>query len=256
MPSVGLLEHHLIYKPRRNRQSIGGNAGNNGNAGPANTAGVGDFYYLKLTTEISKGGGQNAESTSTGASSTGASHKESDQMEVDPVPNFKDAAPSEHKVRGSIEADAVDSYDVRKQKWTMRFSDLPEVNGKRPVTSRMMHQATVQDGDALAFVDSLGYMLVSEFVLSGSYVVYHNIYITLTRTLLPLKPFSPFPMDSCCPLDPVDAYILQASIKVFSANEQETMNKGVEELKILRNELRGVVDLEPGDRLSLDTRVR
>ncbi|KAF3915878.1 hypothetical protein AA313_de0202524 [Arthrobotrys entomopaga] len=244
MRGVPLFEHHLIYKPKRNRQSVGGNTAGNGSSGPTNPAGAGDFYYLKLVTEIPR----HDDTTQNQAAMNRGDNQGSDVMDIDSGPAAENRANGNHE-KGMI-------YDVREQKWAIRFSDLPEVNGKRPVTSRMIHNATVHDGDTLAFVDSLGYSLVSEYILAGSYFVYHNIYMTLTRALLPSKPLSPFPKEALQPLDPADAYVLQASTRVLSANEQETMNKGVEELKMLRNELRGVVDLEPGDRLSLDTRVR
>lgn len=50
--------------------------------------------------------------------------------------------------------------------------------------------------------------------------------------------------------------MVQASIKVASSNEQESMNKGIEELKQFKAEMKGVIDLEISERLSLDTRVR
>ncbi|KAK6334235.1 Mediator of RNA polymerase II transcription subunit 18 [Orbilia blumenaviensis] len=246
MSGVPLLEHHLIYKPKRNRQTIGGTASGSNSAGPANTGAAGDFYYLQLVADIlKKNESQKSDPGIAGqpASATMPDPQGGDAMEVD-------------SVQVTAEEDKVTPYEIRKQKWTIRFSDLPEVSGKRPVTSRMVHNAAVHEGDALSFVDSLGYMPISEYVLSGDYFVYHNIYITLTRILLPSQSFTPFPTSSLRKLDPADSFLLQASIKVPSANEQETMNKGVEELKTLRAELKGVIELEPGDRLSLDTRVR
>ncbi|RVD89206.1 uncharacterized protein DFL_000223 [Arthrobotrys flagrans] len=252
MPGVPLLEHHLIYKPKRNRQTIGGATGGNSSTGPANTAAAGDFYYLQLVADILKSECQNSDPVAEqSGSSAPPSQPNSDVMEIDST-----------NATATVEQNATSAevgkapYDIRKQKWTIRFSDLPEVNGKRPVTSRMVHNAVVHEGDALSFVDSLGYTPVSEYILSGDYFVYHNIYITVTRLLLPSQSFSPFPTSSLRQLDPADSFLLQASIKVLSANEQETMNKGVEELKTIRAELKGVIELEPGDRLSLDTRVR
>lgn len=49
---------------------------------------------------------------------------------------------------------------------------------------------------------------------------------------------------------------MQAAVKVVSSNEQESMSRGIEELKAFKAEMKGVVDLEISDRLSLDTRVR
>ncbi|EWC45831.1 hypothetical protein DRE_04838 [Drechslerella stenobrocha 248] len=245
MTAARMLEHHLIYKPKRNRQTTGGNANTGSGTGPANSA-AGDFYYLKLVADILEGSdGLRRNSGPNG-----------DAMEVDSGPSS--VAPLARSARSKDGPMKVDSlpYDVRRQRWTIRFSDLPEVNSKRPVTSRMIHHAAVSEGDALSFVESLGYTFLSEYILAGHYFVSHHIYITLAKIMLPHQPFTPLPVSGLQPLDPVDSYILQASIKVFSANEQETMNKGVEALKTLKNELKGIVDLEVGDRLSLDTRVR
>ncbi len=57
-------------------------------------------------------------------------------------------------------------------------------------------------------------------------------------------------------LDTSETYILQAAVRVQDGSKVETMTKGVNELLNLKETLKGVVDLEMGDRLALDTRVR
>lgn len=57
-------------------------------------------------------------------------------------------------------------------------------------------------------------------------------------------------------LDPSETYILQAAVRVQDGSKVETMTKGVNELLNLKETLKGVVDMEMGDRLALDTRVR
>ncbi|KAF3935780.1 hypothetical protein ABW20_dc0106591 [Dactylellina cionopaga] len=167
MSGVPVLEHHLIYKPKRSRQSIGSSVGGNGSTGPANQAAVGDFYYLKLVTEIpqssgSQDGNETAENGEELAGLKGG--RDSDVMEIDPPPpTASDAASTsidgnQAEIFRRSKETSTQLYDVQQQKWILRFSDLPEVNGKRPVTSRMIHHAAVQDGDALSFVDSLGYV--------------------------------------------------------------------------------------------------
>jgi mediator of RNA polymerase II transcription subunit 18 len=49
------------------------------------------------------------------------------------------------------------SYDVRKQKWTMTLEDIPEPT-RKPVTSRSVLSSDISEGDAVAFMESLGYM--------------------------------------------------------------------------------------------------
>lgn len=57
-------------------------------------------------------------------------------------------------------------------------------------------------------------------------------------------------------VDPSANYILQAAVRVQDGSKVETMTKGVNELLSLKEMLRGVVEMEMGDRLALDTRVR
>jgi mediator of RNA polymerase II transcription subunit 18, fungi type len=57
-------------------------------------------------------------------------------------------------------------------------------------------------------------------------------------------------------LDPSDAYLLQASVRVADGAQPELLAQGGSELTALRTALKGVVELEPGDRMALDTRVK
>jgi mediator of RNA polymerase II transcription subunit 18 len=57
-------------------------------------------------------------------------------------------------------------------------------------------------------------------------------------------------------LDPSGTYILQAAVRVQDGSKVETMSKGVNELLGLGETLKGVVEMEPGERLALDTRMR
>lgn len=50
--------------------------------------------------------------------------------------------------------------------------------------------------------------------------------------------------------------MLQASLRVADGTKQEIMSKGMDELNRLRETLKGVVELDAGDRMALDTRVR
>jgi mediator of RNA polymerase II transcription subunit 18 len=73
---------------------------------------------------------------------------------------------------------------------------------------------------------------------------------TTTTTSLQPKPRSP------TLLDPSGTYILQASLRVHNTSKIETMTKAVNELLALKEMLKGCVELEVGERLALDTRVR
>ena len=57
-------------------------------------------------------------------------------------------------------------------------------------------------------------------------------------------------------VDPSGSYLIQASIRVHDGSKVELMNRATAELMNLKELLKGVVDLEMGDRLAMDTRVR
>jgi len=46
-------------------------------------------------------------------------------------------------------------------KWRMVFHDVPEP-GKRPVTARMLNITEITDGDAVGFMEGLGYTFVTQ----------------------------------------------------------------------------------------------
>ena len=94
-------------------------------------------------------------------------------------------------------------------------------------------------------------------------MTYQNILILLYRPLrLPetIDPLaqsqSPLDLTSPKPLDPSGTWILQASIRVQDGSKPEIMTKGMNELKAFKDMMKGVVEMEVGDRLALDTRMR
>lgn len=48
------------------------------------------------------------------------------------------------------------------ESWTLQFRDLPEVAGRRPVTSRLIYDLELRDGDPLAFMSELDYTYVPQ----------------------------------------------------------------------------------------------
>ena len=50
--------------------------------------------------------------------------------------------------------------------------------------------------------------------------------------------------------------MLQTSVRVQDGSKPDIMGKGIQELLALKDMLRGCVELEMGERLALDTRVR
>ena len=101
---------------------------------------------------------------------------------------------------------------------------------------------------------------VSTYTISGCRFTHHSTSLLLYRIGLPPTAAEIEPTSSGLAqmrlLDPSGTYILQASLRVQDGSKVETMTKGVNELLGLKETLKGVVELEIGDRLALDTRVR
>jgi mediator of RNA polymerase II transcription subunit 18, fungi type len=57
------------------------------------------------------------------------------------------------------------------------------------------------------------------------------------------------------PLDSSGGYILQASIEITDGNSSELKDRATQQLLAIKETLRSSVNLVPGDRLALDTRV-
>lgn len=110
---------------------------------------------------------------------------------------------------------------------------------------------------------ALDYFPSSLYYTEGHRLSYNNISIHLYRVLVPTSSAMPSGSDpgdikrsDLRLLDESGAYILQASVRVQDGSKVETVQRGASELLGLRETLKGVVELEVVDRLSLDTRVR
>jgi mediator of RNA polymerase II transcription subunit 18 len=75
-----------------------------------------------------------------------------------------------------------------------------------------------------------------------------------SESIAPLKVLPP--LSSFELLDGSGTYLLQAAVRVSDGSKPELMATGVKELIHIRDMLKSVVDLKPGDRLAMDTRVK
>ncbi|KAI5813901.1 mediator complex, subunit Med18 [Pyronema omphalodes] len=166
-----------------------------------------------------------------------------------------------------------ESYNPREQRWCMRLEDLPEVT-RKPVISRGIYSANTYMGDALEFMEALGYTLQSSYFTDNNRFIHGNIIITVSQTSIPpraplaptapgapttgesnIDPFgSPFPKERLQKVD--DGWVLQAAVRVQSNTDVQSVNAGVQELLYLKKALEGVCELDVVERLALDTRVR
>ena len=145
-----VVERHLIFKPIRspgqNSAQVGGSQGvQNAQLQALQGQLHNELYYLQLVAEISD-------------SSSGS------RTPVNPkVPEPENSDLEEIENEGESDAGTqLNGYQYQqpRQTWTLHFRDIPEVAGRRPVTSRMMSSVDIIDGDAFAFMDSLGYSYV------------------------------------------------------------------------------------------------
>lgn len=147
--------------------------------------------------------------------------------------------------------------------WTLEFRDIPDPSSQT-VTSRLLSRTTIDSGSPFPFLHSLGFDYTSQYLLSGHRFFSDDITISLHRIYpipSPAEPSSPPPpISDLKPLDPSQAYVLQASIELQldsqnTPGNQELRARATQELVGLRDMLNESVVLAPGERLSLDTRV-
>jgi len=58
------------------------------------------------------------------------------------------------------------------------------------------------------------------------------------------------------PFDVENKWIMMAKVDILNGNDQEQMQKGIEELTTIKKEFEGCFDLKVNDRLIFDTRVK
>ncbi|MCJ1389348.1 Mediator of RNA polymerase II transcription subunit 18 [Xylographa bjoerkii] len=260
-----VIERHLIYKPRN--RATNGNRTNIKPGAPVSQIQAlqaqmhGDVFYLQLVGNMSS----NAPTASLG--------KGEDEVMAGTLPeNGSDGTVNEAVEMAESPASPDPTTDISKHQWSIEFRDLPDVPGRRPVTSRLMASVPVTGGDPFHVMNSLGYNYVSEYLIQGHQLIHNNIIILLQRPFtVPSEsgtelsnglPPGPTPMKQLPslgklkPLDPSGTFSLQASVRVQDGTKPESMSLAMAELTGFRDLMRGIVNMEVGDRLALDTRSR
>jgi len=265
MQPHAVIERHLIYKPRNH--ATNGNRTNVKSGAPVSQKQAlqaqmhGDVFYLQLVGNMS--------SNSVGAF---VGKDEDKAMAGASAENGTDGAVYEDGETIENIASLESTISLSKHQWSVEFRDLPDVPGRRPVTSRLMASVPVAGGDPFQNMDSLGYNYVSEYLIQGHQLIYNNIILSLQRSfIVPPElgaesgngvPPGPTPVKKLPSLrkrnlfDPSGTFILQASVRVQDGTKPESMALAIAELTSFRDVMRGIVDMEVGDRLALDTRSR
>ena len=287
MQPVPVLENHLVFKP--NRSSGSSRAVQVGAAQDIQKSQVqalqaqaqGDLFYMQLVADVSDTALQKRDKEKSDVIMS--DHGEKLPTEVSNLPSsLPSIRLTSHKDGMRImQLSALERKNPagNPNKWTLQFRDLPEVARQRAVTSRLMADMPIMAGNPIEFMSALDYTCVplflldqtaakafhrhtSTYFLAGHRFTHLSTSLLLYRLYLPSdsdeQGFNPSHVDisQARLLDPSGTYILQASVRVQDGSKVETMNKGVNELVTLRDTLKGVVELEIGDRLALDTRVR
>lgn len=146
-----VIERHLIFKPSRSPIQKGGQVG--GSQGVQGTQiqalqgqMQGDLFYLQLVGDISAG---SSETVHAATDAKDAVMSDGDK-EGRPEGTFLSNGTS-HSARAGA------TSQTPQQTWSLHFRDLPEVGGRRPVTSRLMADVAITSGNTLLFMEALGY---------------------------------------------------------------------------------------------------
>lgn len=148
--------------------------------------------------------------------------------------------------------------------WSLQIDEIPEP-GVRSQTSRKTQSQPFNDEESVvAYIAQQDLTLLTSFLVSGHYLVYNHVLLRFYQCLR-LIPHDPgakqkigLPLGDYerRTLDASGAYVLEASIKLEDATDTDIMSQGTEELKRVKEQLEGCVDLRAVERLSLDTRLR
>jgi len=148
--------------------------------------------------------------------------------------------------------------------WTLHVDETPEP-GVRSQISRKTQTQVFDDIDAVeTYISQQDITLVTSCLVSGHYLVYNHVLLRFYQCLR-LIPHDPGAKQSIGlplgdyerrPLDTSGAYVLEACLRIEDGTDTDVMSRGTEEMKRIREELDGCVELRAIERLSLDTRFR
>ncbi|KAK4949667.1 hypothetical protein LTR10_011508 [Elasticomyces elasticus] len=157
----------------------------------------------------------------------------------------------------------VSDSDKPTVKWTFDFKDTPDA-GKQAVSTRLISRTPLEEGDLVKFLEAFDYEYVSRYLVLGSRFYDHDTTLFVHKVLqLPQVPSGEAISDQSFlssiselqDLDGSGGYMVQASIDVVDGNNPELKERATRQLLSIRESLKQAVDLTPGDRLALDTRL-
>ncbi|KAI1630106.1 mediator complex, subunit Med18 [Exophiala viscosa] len=157
----------------------------------------------------------------------------------------------------------VSNPDKSTVNWTLDFKDTPDA-GKQAVSTRLISRTPLGEGNLVGFLAAFDYEYVSRYLVVGSRFYDHDTTLFVHKVLrLPQVSSEEAISDRSFlsniselqDLDGSGGYIVQASIDVVDGNNPELKERASRQLLAIKEALKQAVDLTPGDRLALDTRL-
>ena len=155
-----LVERHLILKPNKSPATTVQVGAKQDIQSSQKTPAHGDLFYVQLVGVID---------TNQGTSTTAAVKSSGEDGLVEMFQNNEEengagiAQDDKHETSATtVVSVATESRASRHDQvltvhsWSFEFRDLPEVPGRRPVTSRLMNSTNILVGDPVAFVEAFG----------------------------------------------------------------------------------------------------
>ncbi|KAN0108125.1 Mediator complex, subunit Med18 [Hyaloscypha variabilis] len=146
----------------------------------------------------------------------------------------------------------------------LRWTDLPDPAGGRPVNSRLLVNIENERG-LCTLLKSMNHRLTQEMIQECHRFVLGNVVFDFSR-YLQLPPSdtelvssirSKLPAyESLVPFDAENKWVLTASALVFNGSVPDHMQKGIDELMTVKTDFEGCFDFQALDRHIFDTRVK
>ena len=173
---------------------------------------------------------------------------------------------------------SISKLDLDQLPGTLRWTDLPDPAGARPVSSRMLINIEGEMGlcrtltsmqhryvhlDPLCITHNSRF--TREFVQECYRFVHKNVVFEMSRylqlppnemeTLPTIRNYLP-PYETLIPFDSENKWVMMASAVVLNGNDPEQMQRGIDELVEAKTDFEGCFDFQAPDRHIFDTRVK
>ncbi|KAJ9497868.1 Mediator of RNA polymerase II transcription subunit 18 [Exophiala xenobiotica] len=163
---------------------------------------------------------------------------------------------TKHTTNGDISmTDGNGEPDKSTIKWTFEFKDTPDP-GKQAISSRLIYRIPFEAGDFVEFLNAFGYEYGFPILVDTTLSVHKVVQLPQVPADKAISDVS-FLSDisKLQDFDGSGGYVVQASIDVVDGNHPELKDRATRQLLAHKEALKQAVDLTPGDRLALDTRL-